>query len=122
MACSWTSSRLLRACVGVCSGASVCGRLSVRDRVVENGREGGLAGPGDGGEDAELLPCFLRDLLGEARIDAVHILEAYGVPTSQDGVAGTYVGFWAEIWGSVLSRNLTRLLGRLHLFRAVTRV
>ena len=29
-ACSWTSSRLLRACVGVRSGAGVCGRLSTR--------------------------------------------------------------------------------------------
>ena len=81
MACSWTSSRLLRACVGV------CGRLSARDRVVKDVREGGLAGLGDGGEDAELRPRLLRDLLGEARVDAVHVLEAYGIPTSQDGVA-----------------------------------
>ena len=42
-------------------------------------REGGLAGRGDGGEDAELLPCLLWDLLGEARVDAVHVLEAYEV-------------------------------------------
>ena len=87
MACSWTSSRLLRACVGVRSGAGVCGRLSARDRVVEDGCKGGRASLGDGGEDAELLPCLLRDLLGEARVDAVHVLEADGVPTSQDGVA-----------------------------------
>ena len=44
MACSWTSSRLLRACVGV------CGRLSARDRVVEDGCKGGRASLGDGGE------------------------------------------------------------------------
>jgi hypothetical protein len=87
MACSWTSSRLLRACVGVRSGAGVCGRLSARDRVVEDGCKGGRASLGDGGEDAELLPCLLRDLLGEARVDAVHVLGADGVPTSQDGVA-----------------------------------
>ena len=79
-ACSWASSRLPRACVGVRSGASVCGRLSARDRVVEDGCKDGRASLGDGGEDAELLPCLLRDLLGEARVDAVHVLEADGVP------------------------------------------
>ena len=34
-----------------------------------------------------LPPRLLRDLLGEARVDAVHVLEAYGISTSQDGVA-----------------------------------
>ena len=34
-----------------------------------------------------LPPRLFRDLLGEARVDAVHVLEADGVPTSQDGVA-----------------------------------
>ena len=39
-ACSWTSPRRC-ACVGVRSGAGVCGRLSARDRVVEDGCKGG---------------------------------------------------------------------------------
>jgi hypothetical protein len=78
------SARRLRACVGVCLGAGVCGRLGARDRVVEDGCQGGLAVLGDGGEDAELRPRFLRDLLGEAHVGAVHVLEAYGVPASQD--------------------------------------
>ena len=56
-ACSLTSPRLSCACVGVRLGASVCGRLGMRDRVVEDGCKGGLASLGDGGEDSELLPC-----------------------------------------------------------------
>lgn len=52
-----------------------------------------------------LPPRLLRDLLGEARVDAVHVLEAYGIPTSQDGVAE---GAQRVVEGAlrILSRNL----------------
>ena len=48
-----------------------------------------------------LPPRLLRDLLGEARVDAVHVLEAYGISTSQDGVAEGGLGL-----RRILSRNL----------------
>ena len=69
-----------------------------------------------------LPPRLLRDLLGEARVDAVHVLEADGVPTSQDGVAEGAQRVDFEQKPGVRFFLEISFLGRLHLFRAVTRV
>ena len=63
----------------------VCYSLGVCDRVGEGGCEGGFAGVGDGREDGVLRSGFFRDLLGEVRVDAVYVEEAYGVPASVPG-------------------------------------